>query len=310
MGKNRVIYATIGLLLGILMLLIPTKGSTYMLQDHFNTPDNPSFLTLSSSHLVYKGVGHKQLTVMGGTYTVDANYNLSKVVCYGADITFLSPVRPASILSVGCLLNFTQPSRIRLYAIAVGSKIEGTLETQHMVNIPSGIIYTLTSPFRHNATFLLALLLIGASILAMIKPLVKPSHPLNVGGIIIGMPVFLGIIAAIYIVGAFFVFGPSLRHMNITGILLGSYIHLFSVYLYIFFIFFGIYYAMSVGGILAYTIYLTAIIAIINLYMGTVLFYLLLLVGYISIMLIPDMLWEKYRSEQYYRDSNYKTLGR
>ena len=297
---RRLLHPLIGIFLSLLLLLMPST-TNLTLRDNFNTPDNPSFLTLMDGNITYSGVGHKDITLMGGRYTLDIKGDLLRFTCYGSDVYFVSPVKPGSVFSVGCHLHFENKSSPRMYALLVGSKVEGPFQGGGSVyEIPSRAIYTLTAPFRRSGKDILGVLLLIGSLPALIKPITKPSRFLALGSaIIFGIPIGAGLASLSHILIASFIVGPSLRHGNTLEALGGIYMHLTLIYIYILLAIFGIYFFLSMGRWWAYVVEIAVFIAFISHTFTVWTILLLPIFGLLAAMLLPDIFREKHRWESY-----------
>jgi len=296
----RLLHPLIGVILSLILLLMPST-TNLILTDNFNTPDNPSFLTLMDGVITYGGVGHKDITLMGGKYTLDIKGDLLRLTCYGSDVYFVSPVKPSSVFSVGCSLHFEKKSSPRMYALLIGSKVKGPFQGEGGVyEIPSRTIYTLTAPFRHSGKDILGALLLIGSLLALIKPTPRPSRFLGLGSsIIFGIPIGVGLASLSHILIASFIVGPSLRHGNTLGALWGIYMHLILIYLYILLAIFGIYFFLSMRGWWTYVLEIAVLMAFLGhtFTVGAIL--LMPVFGLLAVMLLPDIFMEKHRWESY-----------
>ena len=138
--RPRLLHPLIGIILSLFLLFMPST-TTLTLTDNFNTPDNPSFLTLMDGIISYRGVGHKDITLMGGRYTLDISGDILRLTCYGSDVYFVSPVKPSSVFSVGCNLHFEKKSSPRMYALFIGSSVDGAFQGEgNTYEIPSRVI--------------------------------------------------------------------------------------------------------------------------------------------------------------------------
>ncbi len=296
------------ILIGILLVVYTPSPFTTTMKDTFYLENNVSFEMLGNSHLIYNGVGHKQLTLMGGTYDITSNLNLSHLYCYGANVTFTTAVKPHFIFSVGCNITFKKPSSLRVAGIFIGSHISGKLSGNNFLIVSNPIVYYGLMPFRVPYTTFIGILLLISGIFSLAKPLPKPSRYLHLTGAMWGTPVFFGVMALVYIIASFFFVAPGIRELNFDVAMIGIYIHIISAYIFTLVVLFGMYFLLSQKNLLSYYVLLMGIVALASYPIAMIMLLVMIPIGVLTLLLIPDIVHEKYMIDTYYTDTAYKDL--
>ncbi len=313
MNRQRIL-ALIGLILGLILVMYTPQMKETVMTDNFHIENNVSYELLGNAHLTYDGVGHKQLTVMGGQYAISSNFNLFEIFCYGADMTIKTQVKPASIFSVGCNIHFDKPSYVRSHALLVGSNVTGTLNRAStgafIASYPDTFVYYSLWLFRHPYSFVIGTLLLIGSLLALIKPLDIPERLLHLTGALWSVPVLLGALSLIYVVATVFFVAPGLREGNMEMVSIGLYIHIAMAWAMYLLALFGTYFMLSYQrGYMRYYPLVMGVLSPIMYGLPTLMLLLLSIIGFVYALVIPDLWRAKYLLKDYTNTSKGEKFG-
>ncbi|HIE59321.1 MAG TPA: hypothetical protein EYP82_05205 [Hydrogenothermaceae bacterium] len=312
---NRKTLSLITLIIGIILLVYTPPKTNIILKDNFRIENNISYALLGNAHLTFSGVGHKHLTLMGGTYQLTSNLNIQHIDCYGSTLEVTSQIKPVIIFSVGCNIHFLKPSSVRRLGLFIGSHITGALRhdsrVAYIITYDSPVIYYLLWPFRHPYSYIIGITLLIGSLLAIVKPMNIPQRLLHLPAALWGIPVFAGALSLIYIIATFFFVAPSISWGNIEGALLGIYIHIATAYTLLFMGIWGSYFLLSYKhGVLRYYPPILGIISFLSYRISTLMLMILVIIGFVGLIVIPDIATAPLLLNSYYQDAEYKNLGK
>lgn len=312
---NRKVLSLITLIIGIVLLVYTPPKTHTILQDNFHIENNISYALLGNTHLTFSGVGHKHLTLMGGTYQLTSNLNIQHIDCYGSTLEITSQIKPVVIFSVGCNIHFLKPSSIRRLGLFIGSHITGDLKhdsrVASIISYDNPVIYYLLWPFRHHYSYIIGITLLIGSLLAIVKPMNIPQRLLHLPAALWGIPVLIGTLSLIYIIATFFFVAPSISQGNIEGALLGIYIHIAIAYTLLFMGIWGSYFLLSFRhGFLRYYPATVGIISFLSYGISTFMLMILVIIGFVGLIVTPDIAVAPFLLSSYARDIEYKNLGK
>ncbi|UZN23724.1 hypothetical protein GM182_07700 [bacterium 3DAC] len=314
MNKQRIL-ALITLVLGVFLLIYIPPIQDIAIKDTFYTENNVSFELLGNAHLIYDGVGHKQLTVMGGRYNLTSNYNLFKLFCYGADMTIETQIKPGTIFAVGCNIHFEKPSSVRTSALLIGTKLSGQLKKEsingNIVSYPDMFIYYSLWLFRHPYSFVIGTILLIGGLLVLIKPLDIPERLLHLRGALWGIPVLIGALSLLYIIATVFFVATGLKEGDVETLSVGLYMQIVMAWAMYLLTLFGTYFLLSNRrGYLRYYPIAMGILAPISYGISTLMLLILSLIGFVGVLVLPDLWRSKYLLKDYTRTSKVRIGGK